>query len=158
MISALTRAASAASSCRPKDFPDRTSNQAAILDRCHGPKALHPHALRRRPALHQGQWTSWAIGSWVCSGGAYSARMPSPRSVQLAPSSSVNQTPPVETAIPHPLRIARVDTNRCPSDPRRPPPLLAPGMIPQRPQHLPTSGSLERDVAAELLQKIVKFQ
>src|SRR5262249_25133447 len=45
------------------------------------------------------QWTSWAMGSWVCSGGAYSARMPSPRSVQLAPPSSGNQIPPVEPAI-----------------------------------------------------------
>ena len=39
------------------------------------------------------------MGSCVCSGGAYSARIPWPRSVQLSPVSSVNQMPPVDTAI-----------------------------------------------------------
>src|SRR6516225_47263 len=43
--------------------------------------------------------TSCAMGSWVSSGGAYSARMPSPRWPQVAPPSSVNQIPPVETAM-----------------------------------------------------------
>src|SRR5262249_19274779 len=49
------------------------------------------------------------MGSWVCSGGAYSARIPSPRSVQPAPPSSVNQIPPVETAI-HTRRELRGST------------------------------------------------
>ena len=85
------------------------------------------------------QWTSWAMGSWVSSGGTCSARMPSPRCAQLAPASSVNQMPPVETATHTRLRIARVDADRM--DARQvgaaAHPLLALGMIPERADHLP---------------------
>ena len=39
----------------------------------------------------------------------YSARIPSPRSVQVAPASAVNQMPPVETAT-HTCRESRGST------------------------------------------------
>src|SRR5262245_35331427 len=38
--------------------------------------------MRRGAAGHCArQWTSWAMGSWVCSGGEYSGRVGWPRSV-----------------------------------------------------------------------------
>ena len=57
----------------------------------------HPHAVRRSRTLHEAV-DVLRDGVMGQLGGTYSARMPSPRSDQLAPASSVNQRPPVETA------------------------------------------------------------
>src|SRR5262249_45840114 len=85
------------------------------------------------------QCTSWAIGSCACSGGIYSARMPSPLSAPCAAAASVTPTRAGRDPDRHVLRVARVNADRVDARPigAAAVPLFAQGVIPERAHDLP---------------------